>query len=93
MLEDQVNRDKLRIRELEKEVLSFKEEVHDLKATVQAQDLKIQDLTQIKGQKVVIINPAKVLEEKYIRFIAKSQNLGVAIPGIYVLKLQTELKG
>ena len=34
MLEDQVNRDKLRIRELEREVLGFKEEVHDLKAVV-----------------------------------------------------------
>ena len=49
MLEDQVNRDKLRIRELEREVLSFKEEMHDLKAVVQAQDLKIKDLSQMKA--------------------------------------------
>jgi hypothetical protein len=52
MLEDQVNRDKLRIRELEREVLGFKEEVQvfknevvDLKSLVKAQDLKIKELS------------------------------------------------
>ena len=100
MLEDQVNRDKLRIRELEREVQGFKEEVQvfknevvDLKLVVQAQDLKIKELSQKEGQKVVIVNPVKVLENQYIRFIAKTKTLDQPIPGINILRLQPELKG
>ena len=100
MLEDQVNRDKLRIRELEREVQGFKEEVQvfknevvDLKSLVKAQDLKIKELSQKEGQKVVIVNPVKVLENQYIRLIAKTKTLADGLPGIYVLRLQPELKG
>ena len=89
MLEDQVNRDKLRIRELEKrhekEVQEIWDQVRALQVTVRDQDKKIAEYSQKKQETVVIVNPSKVLDQKYVRQMAKTQVLVDNIPGLFLV--------
>lgn len=89
MLEDQVNRDKLRIRELEKrhekEVQELWDKVRALEVTVRDQDKKIAKYSQMKQETVVIVNPSKVLDQKYVRQMAKTQVLIDNIPGLFLI--------
>jgi hypothetical protein len=89
MLEDQVNRDKLRIRELEKrhekEVQEIWDQVRALQVTVRDQDKKIAEYSQKKQETVVIVNPSKVLDQKYVRQMAKTQVLIDNIPGLFLI--------
>jgi hypothetical protein len=89
MLEDQVNRDKLRIRELEKrhekEVQEIWAQVRALEVTVRDQDKKLAEYSQKKQETVVIVNPSKVLDQKYVRQMAKTQVLIDNIPGLFLI--------
>jgi hypothetical protein len=89
MLEDQVNRDKLRIRELEKrhekEVQEIWAQVRALEVTVRDQDKKLAEYSQKKQETVVIVNPSKVLDQKYVRQMAKTQVLIDNIPGLFFI--------
>ena len=89
MLEDQVNRDKLRIRELEKrhekEVQEIWDKVRALEVTVRDQDKKLAEYSQKKQETVVIVNPSKVLDQKYVRQMAKTQVLIDNIPGLFLI--------
>ena len=89
MLEDQVNRDKLRIRELEKrhekEVQEIWDQVRALEVNVRDQDKKLAEYSQKKKETVVIVNPSKVLDQKYVRQMAKTQVLIDNIPGLFLI--------
>ena len=89
VLEEQVNRDKLRIRELEKrhelEVQELWDQVRALEGTVRDQDKKIAEYSQKKQESVVIVNPSKVLDQKYVRQMAKTQVLVDNIPGLFLI--------
>ena len=61
------------------------DQVRALEETVRQQDKKIEEYSQKKQETVVIVNPSKVLDQKYVRQMAKTQVLIDNIPGLFLI--------
>jgi hypothetical protein len=69
------------------------DQVRALEVTVRDQDKKIAEYSQKKQETVVIVNPSKVLDQKYVRLMAKTQVLVDNIPGLFLVNQQPDLRG
>jgi hypothetical protein len=66
-------------------VQDLRDQVQALEGTVRQQDKKIAEYSQKKQKTVVIVNPSKVLDQKYVRQMVKTQVLVDNIPGLFLV--------